>query len=101
MNAAWEYAVLRVYSHFPDPNTGEELWALQTRGGIEHGKISTDELELLNELGRAGWRLRFRSAGSGMPDSKLLDRHVRESSAGQVIGTDEWLLERSLDQPRS
>lgn len=54
LNAAREYAVLRVYAHFPDPSTGEKLWALQTRGVIEHGKISTDELELLNELG-PGW----------------------------------------------
>ena len=44
---------------------GTTLWALQTRGGIEHGKISTDELELLNELWRTGWRLRFRTASSG------------------------------------
>lgn len=93
--------MLRVYSHFPDPNTGEELWALQTRGGIEHGKVSTDELELFNELGRAGWRLRLRGALWARPDSILLDRHVRESSTGKVIGTNEWLLERRLDAPRA
>lgn len=101
MDASWEYAVLRVYSHFPDPNTREELWALQTRGGIQHGRIDTDELALFNELGREGWRIRFRSAGSGMPDSKLLDRHVRETAMGTAVGSDEWLLERRLEPPRS
>ncbi|CUR58030.1 hypothetical protein NOCA2480065 [metagenome] len=100
MDVAWEYAVLRVYKHFPDPNTGQELWALQTRGRIEHGEIATDDLELFNDLGRAGWRVRFRSAGSGMPDSKLLDRYVRETTTGTVIGTDEWLLERRLETRR-
>lgn len=99
VNVAWEYAVLRVYAHFPDPNTKEELWALQCRGRIEHGEVSIDELELLNELGRAGWRLRF--ARSVMPDSKLLDRHIRESSTGRIIGSDEWLLERKLGGPHA
>ena len=79
MNAAWEYAVLRVYPHFPDPNTGEDLWALQTHGGIEHDKLSTDELALLNELGRAGWRLRFRTA------ARVCRRQASRQTCSRVI----------------
>lgn len=81
--------MLRVYKHFPDLGIGEELWALQTGTGTEHGEIETDELGL--------WRVRFRSGGSGSPDSKLLDQHVRATTTGTVIGTDEWLLERRVE----
>lgn len=101
MNVAWEYAVLCTYSHFPDPNRGEKLWALQTRKRIEHGKVSTDELELFNELGLAGWRFRLGDVRTRLPESKLLDRHIDESSTGRVITRHMWLMERRLDGPHA
>lgn len=102
MHIVWEYAVLRVYNHFPDSNTREERWALQAHGAVEHGAIQTDALELLNELGKSGWRVRFRGSGSGrIPDSKLLDAYVNETTTGRIIGEDEWLLERALEAERA